>query len=1077
MRSAAGTRRGAAAPPLLCCFSRRGFSHPAATMEQFSFGDESSVSLEIQLLGFTESPGPELSLQGAAAAPPDGAAPPDTAGAALEDGLSVLSLCPGREWDGEVQHGLCLPGVPNTDTAAAQSQPSPPSSPLPCGCCGTLLCSTNHSPTDSQQHQHPSRTRKGSVCPERRCERCELQPPRCPQSVGCPPCSLVEDSSVPEGCPQIPAAAAAGDELRGSVAPSPALLEPPGMGADPGAAVPRFAVLSSHPWVSTAPLCAQRSSSCFTLKPSPAGREAPLSCSFLPEYTDASPFPLMSSGVEEVALGRPEDGAQPWQSMAEQQAVLSGGGQLRAACPEPGTQNLLQVLAASQHALSHVLTPKGPKDSSPCAREHEGSAAMDRLQNKAASSKGERSRGCGVAAGRSWRVPAARREKLSAGLAGTASPSQVAMASFAPRQQSGLTVLQRIQGGNICSFPGTAQEDGASAASATSSAAPTNSSDCDGVFLCKNCHQVFYTQKGLGSHMCFRDEQWLLPQRREEPQGCAAEDGSAARPELQEEPCEAGAALLIPVSVPVLPGGEVTPKESQDGKSPQLSSHPKKRKRQILPKPLFIPPPPPPEAQPGPGGCYRSNLRSPVLLMDRLLRDLLQCSPYTPPPMLSPVREGSGLYFNAVCSSTAAEPCRLLGSVLDRMDQDFGLCLMKDGTKISIEPHINIGSRFQAEIPTLQDRPGLGSAEQAALVWKPWGDIATNEETQDRGCFTLYLQEFGGPLVKNAFAAAFCTPRGSALLFRALFHGAEGGLGAGAVGCEWLCAPRWAAGGGQLGGSPQQCPSPLFFGTPWVLRWGPMRFDFHCLAVMELLNMACSSVMPGGGTNLELALHCLHEARGNVVDALELLLFGWPHKSQSHPLANYRYTGSDVWTPVERQLFRNAFHAHKKDFYLIQKKVQTKNVSQCVEYYYIWKKIIKFDHSRAQNADKKAKRDGSEAEEAEEKPLCPPKKRHCLLPKESSKKSCRKAPHGAGSPSCSVGRAPGGVEHHNVFPCTECERVFDKIKGRNAHMKRHRPQHRAVPLLQAQWALGPLKREEAAAGGALSSSWGAEPPE
>ena len=74
-------------------------------MEQFPFGDESSVSLEIQLLGFTGSPGPELSLQGVAAAPPDGAAPPDLASTALEDGLSVLSLCPGREWDGEVQHG------------------------------------------------------------------------------------------------------------------------------------------------------------------------------------------------------------------------------------------------------------------------------------------------------------------------------------------------------------------------------------------------------------------------------------------------------------------------------------------------------------------------------------------------------------------------------------------------------------------------------------------------------------------------------------------------------------------------------------------------------------------------------------------------------------------------------------------------------------------------------------------------------------------------------------------------------------------------------------------------------------
>ncbi|KFP49604.1 hypothetical protein N323_04355, partial [Cathartes aura] len=61
--------------------------------------------------------------------------------------------------------------------------------------------------------------------------------------------------------------------------------------------------------------------------------------------------------------------------------------------------------------------------------------------------------------------------------------------------------------------------------------------------------------------------------------------------------------------------------------------------------------------------------------------------------------------------------------------------------------------------------------------------------------------------------------------------------------------------------------------------------------VTELLNMACSSVMPGGGTNLELALHCLHEARGNVLEALEMLLFGGPQKSESHPLANYHYTG------------------------------------------------------------------------------------------------------------------------------------------------------------------------------------------
>ncbi|KAM9168581.1 LOW QUALITY PROTEIN: zinc finger protein 541-like, partial [Mergus octosetaceus] len=312
----------------------------------------------------------------------------------------------------------------------------------------------------------------------------------------------------------------------------------------------------------------------------------------------------------------------------------------------------------------------------------------------------------------------------------------------------------------------------------------------------------------------------------------------------------------------------------------------RRRKRRPLPQPLLIPPPPP-EVPPGLGGPFQSNLRSPVLLVEHLLRELVQRSPYTPPPMLSPVREGSGLYFSAVCSPSG-HPQQLLSAVLDRMDRDFGLCLVADSAKISIEPHINVGSRFQAEIPALQEGPRLGGEEQAAaLVWKPWGDIATNRETQER--------------------------------------------------------------------------------------------------VTALLNMACSSAMPGGGTNLELALHCLHEARGSVLEALEMLLFGGPQKPDSHPLANYRYAGSDSWTPAERQLFKKAFCLHRKDFYLIQKKIQTKNVSQCVEYYYIWKKKLKFDHGR----------------------------------------------------------------------CRECERVFDKIKGRNAHMKRHRPP--AEPLLRIPWPLEHLQ--------------------
>ncbi|XP_057349359.1 zinc finger protein 541-like [Manis pentadactyla] len=108
-----------------------------------------------------------------------------------------------------------------------------------------------------------------------------------------------------------------------------------------------------------------------------------------------------------------------------------------------------------------------------------------------------------------------------------------------------------------------------------------------------------------------------------------------------------------------------------------------------------------------------------------------------------------------------------------------------------------------------------------------------------------------------------------------------------------------------------------------ILFWG------HLLGtVTELCKMA-SSAMPGGGTNLELALHCLHEAQGDVPVALETLLHGGPQKPLTHPLANYHYAGSDVWTSQEKILFNKAFQAHKKNFHLIHKMVRCMWVGWC----------------------------------------------------------------------------------------------------------------------------------------------------
>lgn len=81
---------------------------------------------------------------------------------------------------------------------------------------------------------------------------------------------------------------------------------------------------------------------------------------------------------------------------------------------------------------------------------------------------------------------------------------------------------------------------------------------------------------------------------------------------------------------------------------------PDKLKRRPRPEPLVIPPPRP-STFIAPSvystiSPFQSHLRSPI----RLLDNPLTLPPYTPPPILSPVREGSGLYFSTFLSSIAA---------------------------------------------------------------------------------------------------------------------------------------------------------------------------------------------------------------------------------------------------------------------------------------------------------------------------------------------------------------------------------------------------------------------------------------
>ncbi|XP_030642059.1 ELM2 and SANT domain-containing protein 1 [Chanos chanos] len=476
---------------------------------------------------------------------------------------------------------------------------------------------------------------------------------------------------------------------------------------------------------------------------------------------------------------------------------------------------------------------------------------------------------------------------------------------------------------------------------------------------------------------------------------------------------------------------------AESGNDPESKAA--KSKRRPRPEPLFIPPPklgtfiaPSVYSTITP---YQSHLRSPVRIVD----NPLNMPPYTPPPILSPVREGSGLYFSTFLSSAAAAvaaagnqvlpppatPKSATRSLLRSNSSDITppvLPPMNEATPVSIEPRINIGLRYQAEVPELRDRAAAQQdPHKAELVWAPLPELQDKPE---------FLE----------------------------------------------------------------------------------RMD-------DLMHLACSSAVCGGGTNQELAMHCLYECKGDIMGALSLLLLKDRIFPKTHPLGDYHYSGSDSWSTAEKRYFNKGIAAYKKDFFMVQKLVISKTVAQCVEFYYTYKKQVKigrngtliygdseppeakvteeevdykqssqrFESRKEDNENRKwegscdRKRDSSpgrvtqslHATENEgavlvlrnqddvkreqsalgvnHVPLPPPKPR--------TDSGARKGGATSGS------KAPAGQE--GEFPCKKCGRVFYKVKSRSAHMKSHAEQEKKAAALRQREA---EERAAAAAAALLAAS-------
>lgn len=268
------------------------------------------------------------------------------------------------------------------------------------------------------------------------------------------------------------------------------------------------------------------------------------------------------------------------------------------------------------------------------------------------------------------------------------------------------------------------------------------------------------------------------------------------------------------------------------------------------------------------------------------------------------------------------------------------------------------------------------------------------------------------------------------------------------------------------------------------LMWSPLKEDEQkYVEVNAYLDMACSLGLYGGSNNKEYALHILQRTRGNVKEAVRLLLSRRHILRADDPNADYHYSGSVRWTAKERLAFRQAYRTKGKVFNNIQKEVITKSVQLCVEFYYQWKAMHPESfRARTRMVEVESEQDDEEVPPTPTAAVAPlstlrepvfecdyPECRARFVSRQAlnghirvhggsfskpldnrrSKPKSLISPELAGISMASPAKkkrptVPSSVIVTNTsdgpqlqFQCKVCGRVFSKVKSRSAHMKTH----------------------------------------
>ncbi|XP_050464811.1 uncharacterized protein LOC126858489 isoform X3 [Cataglyphis hispanica] len=280
------------------------------------------------------------------------------------------------------------------------------------------------------------------------------------------------------------------------------------------------------------------------------------------------------------------------------------------------------------------------------------------------------------------------------------------------------------------------------------------------------------------------------------------------------------------------------------------------------------------------------------------------------------------------------------------------------------------------------------------------------------------------------------------------------------------------------------------------LLWDPGINNVLTSTELEMyLQFACCAAVPGGGRNKEYALHLLHMCKGNIHEAMVKLMRPTPTLPMEHPLLSYECHESDRWTSHEMDAFYQGLLKYNKDFSAISRDVGAKTAKQCVQFYYLWKRLCPDEYKRLRIRHGKPKikiekdcKDSRELRDAiasvtemdfgEEKSIL---HRTLLQTNERENSATLTTSEGelrlfaydcpdsfSGSVTVTMAGSTqtaqiGNTGHATVntnsqthtsseqqlpaptplhYPCKICGKVFNKVKSRSAHMKSHRP----IPL-------------------------------